>query len=412
MHRLFTTFILIAAAVANICAQTDYTYNECLGSSRPYVDPKGKIQVPDSLRPVMINHVGRHGARYPSSGKHSDMVRKLLKSAAEKHTITFRGRKLLALTERVIDRSTGRWGALDTLGKAEQRWLAARMTGECPRLFNNTIISAISTYVPRCVMSMYEFTHQLVRQNNRIEVYTASGRQNNGILRFFDGNEELEAFIESPEVRNAVKEYAEETIPAGLLKKFVGSSFPLQDIDETDYLLAMYSIVAGTAAIEMKISYAEYFSREEFNALWRVFNLKQYLTHSASALSDLPAQSAKPLLLDLVQTTDSFLTGADKTPVRLRFAHAETLMPLLALIQLEGCYYVSNNFASVAENWQDFNVVPMAANFRLILFRSRTGKYYVRADHNEHPVPLVPGGELYVPWEDAKAYMLLRAGAF
>lgn len=412
MHRLFITLILIAASVANLCAQTDYTYNECLGSSRPYVDPKGKIQVPDTLRPVMINHVGRHGARYPSSGKHADMVRKLLKSAAEKHAITFKGRKMLALTEKVIDRSTGRWGALDTLGKAEQRWLAARMTGECPRLFNNTVINAISTYVPRCVMSMYEFTHQLVRQNNRIEVYTASGRQNNDILRFFEGNEALDSFVESAEVKDAVKGYAEETIPAGLLKKFVGSTFPMDDIDETEYLLAMYSVVAGTAAIEMKISYAEYFSREEFNALWRVFNLKQYLTHSASALSDLPAQSAKSLLLNLVQTTDSFLSGADKTPVRLRFAHAETLMPLLALIQLEGCYYVSSNLSSVAENWQDFNVVPMAANFRLILFRSRTGKHYVRADHNEHPVPLVPGGELYVPWEDAKAYMLLRAGEF
>ena len=158
----------------------------------------------------------------------------------------------------------------------------------------------------------------------------------------------------------------------------------------------------------MKINYAEYFSREEFNALWSVFNLKQYLTHSSSALSNLPAQSAKPLLLNLVNTTDSFISGADKTPVRLRFAHAETLMPLLALIQLQGCYYVSDDLNTVADNWQNFNVVPMAANFRLVLFKSTTGKYYVRTDHNETPVPLIPGGELYIPWDEAKAYMLQK----
>ncbi|MDE6459556.1 MAG: histidine-type phosphatase [Paramuribaculum sp.] len=393
-------------------AQTDFTYNECLGSSRPYVDPKGKIQVPDTLRPVMVNHVGRHGARYMSSGKKADEVRKILKSALEKRTITPKGRRLLALTERIIDRSTGRWGALDTLGKAEQRWLAARLYGECPRLLNNTDVNAISTYVPRCVASMYEFTHQLVRQNNKIDVFTASGRQNNHLLRFFDNNEPLEQFMNSDRVKDAVENYAENTLPKGLLAKFTGTSFPFQDFNETDILLSMYSVVAGTAAIEMKINYAEYFTREEFNALWRVANLKQYLTHSASALSDLPAQSAKPLLLNLISTTDSFISGADKTPIRLRFAHAETLMPLLALIHLQDCYYVANDLNTVAENWQNFNVVPMAANFRLILFRSNSGKYYIRADHNEKPVPLIPGGELYSPWADAKAYMLLRAGEF
>ncbi|MDE6049757.1 MAG: histidine phosphatase family protein, partial [Paramuribaculum sp.] len=341
----------------NIFAQTDYSYNQCLGSSRPYVDPIGKIQVPDTLRPVMVNHVGRHGARYMSSGRKADTVQKLLKNAAKKQTITQKGRKLLALTERVIDRSTGRWGALDTLGKAEERWLAARLYGDCPRLLNNTDVNAISTYVPRCVASMYEFTHQLVRQNNKIDVYTASGRQNDELLRFFDNNEELTRFVNSDRVKEAVKDYADSILPKGLIKKYVGSSFPLEDIDELDVLLAMYSVVAGTAATEMKISYAEYFTREEFNALWSVSNLKQYLTHSASALSDLPAQSAKPLLMNLVNTTDSFISGVDKTPVRLRFAHAETLMPLLALLQLEGCYYVSNDLSTVAENWQNFNVV-------------------------------------------------------
>ena len=407
MQRLFIT-ILIAVSAANLFAQTDFSYNECLGSSRPYVDPKGKIQVPDTLRAVMVNHVGRHGARYMSSGKKANEVSKILKSARKKGTITLRGRRLLALTEKIIDRSTGRWGALDTLGKAEQRWLAARLYGECPKLLNNTDVNAISTYVPRCVASMYEFTHQLVRQNNKIDVYTASGRQNNELLRFFDNNEPLERFVKSSRVKDAVDDFAEKTLPKGLIKKFVGASFPLDDVDENDILLSMYSVVAGTAAIEMKINYAEYFSREEFNALWSVFNLKQYLTHSSSALSNLPAQSAKPLLLNLVNTTDSFISGADKTPVRLRFAHAETLMPLLALIQLQGCYYVSDDLNTVADNWQNFNVVPMAANFRLVLFKSTTGKYYVRTDHNETPVPLIPGGELYIPWDEAKAYMLQK----
>ncbi len=53
----------------------------------------------------------------------------------------------------------------------------------------------------------------------------------------------------------------------------------------------------------------------------------------------------------------------------------------------------------------------MAANFRLILFRSKSGGYYVRADLNEKPVELVPDKPVYVPWEEAKAYLELRAGS-
>ena len=35
-------------------------------------------------------------------------------------------------------------------------------------------------------MSMYEFTHQLDRLNNRVELYTASGHQTSPLMRPFD----------------------------------------------------------------------------------------------------------------------------------------------------------------------------------------------------------------------------------
>ncbi len=53
----------------------------------------------------MINHVGRHGARYMSSGKAADNVRKALKNAVRLRTITPRGRRMLRLTEQIIERT-------------------------------------------------------------------------------------------------------------------------------------------------------------------------------------------------------------------------------------------------------------------------------------------------------------------
>lgn len=48
----------------------------------------------------------------------------------------------------------------------------------------------------------------------------------------------------------------------------------------------------------------------------------------------------------------------------------------------------------------------MAANLQLILFRSDTGHYYLRADLNETPTPLIPGTTtLYTPWPTALTYL-------
>ena len=151
-----------------------------------------------------------------------------------------------------------------------------------------------------------------------------------------------------------------------------------------------------------------YFSIEEFNALWSCFNLRQYLRYSASTVSTVPAEIAAQLVHDLVSTTDAFINGDTSTTVRLRFGHAETLMPLLSLLRLRGCYYLTNYFDTVAQHWRDFAIVPMAANLQLVLFRSRSGgKYYVRASLNERPVPLLPNSEdVYVPWSVARDYMM------
>lgn len=48
-------------------------------------------------------------------------------------------------------------------------------------------------------------------------------------------------------------------------------------------------------------------------------------------------------------------------------------------------------------------MVPMAANLQMILFKSDTGRYYVRFDLNEKPIALIPNSaEIYIPWPTAR----------
>ncbi|MDE5719208.1 MAG: hypothetical protein K2I34_00350, partial [Paramuribaculum sp.] len=179
MKRFITAISSLAALMLLIAPRgaaqtaTDYTFRECLGSSMPYPDVSSTPQTPDSLRAIMINHVGRHGSRYMSSGKAADNVRRALKKALKLRTITPRGRRLLRLTEQIIERTAGRWGVLDTLGKAEQMGIGMRMYSDFPSLMRDGRINAISSYVPRCIMSMYELTHQIAIVYNKLEIYTS-----------------------------------------------------------------------------------------------------------------------------------------------------------------------------------------------------------------------------------------------
>ena len=401
-------FILLALPLALFGKDpmvTGYTAEQCQGSLRPYPSPKD-FAYPDSLAPVLLNHVGRHGARYPAGSGHTMALLRLLNQADSLGTITPLGRELRELTLRVARESEGRWGALDSLGEAEQRGIASRMIRRYPTLFKDRRVEALSSYSPRCIMSMDFFTHQLARMDNRLEIYSNSGRQNSLLMRPFDVDQDYRDFAEGDAWRVPYNAYKETWVPVTALKKVLGEKFPYDEIDLCESALIEYYVLAGMSAMSVPVNLMRFFTPVELNCLWSVFNLRQYLQRTATTVSTVPAEIASPLLLDILQTTQAAVDGQVQASVRLRFGHAETLMPLLSLMHLPGCYYMTNYFDTVGQHWRDFDVVPMAANLQIVLFKSKRNRYYVSVALNEKLVPLIPNTEtLYVPWETARDYL-------
>lgn len=388
---------------------TNYSFDECSGSLMPYPKIESRATYPDSLEPVLINHVGRHGARFPASSANCIKLRRALHKADSLGTITALGRKLNQLNDRIIAMSNGQWGALDSLGMAEQRGIATRMYHSYPMLFKDGTVNAISSYSPRVMMSMMSFVHQLDRLNNKPNFITSSGRNNSYLMRPFDIDEDYIEFRKTEELKDAYLNTFNEICPTAAISRVLGKDFPFESADEwRDLAITEYYVIAGMAAMGMESEAETYFSREEYNALWSCFNLRQYLQRTASTLSSIPADIASALVQNIVQTTDNFINGSNPYAVNLRFGHAETIMPFASLLHLPGCYYLTNYFDTVALHWHDFSVVPMAANIQFILFKSKnSGQYYVRVDYNEVPVTLIPNDEtIYQPWGVARDYMI------
>lgn len=388
---------------------TSYSFQQCEGSAMPYPVPAESVTLPDSLTAVFINHVGRHGARFPSSPKNvTTLIRELAKADSAK-ALTPAGEELLTLAKFVSETSRNRWGALDSLGMAEQRGIASRMFRNYGMLFNDTRVNAISSYSPRCVMSMYEFTHQLDRLNNHIEITTSSGRQNSPLMRPFDLDPDFIEWVKNGDWKAAYEMQFETMMPTAPARKLFKGEYAkeMTNDDARKVSYHAFKLLQGLSAMGLPSKMERYFTREEANQAWSCTNLSHYLERTASTLSTLPAEIAAPLLTDLLTTAEAAVEGKQQYAVMLRFGHAETLMPLLSLMHLDGCYYLTNYFDTVALHWKDFHVVPMASNLQMILVKSKSGKMYVRLDLNERPIPLLPGSDIiYTPWEQAREYLL------
>ena len=113
----------------------------CQGSRRPYPVPDSIVQAPDSLIAIMINHVGRHGARYATSPKRFSDVTDVMSGA----DLTPYGEKVLTSVNNAVNATDGLWGDLDALGETEPRGIAYRLCMAYPQLVVGQNIVAISS---------------------------------------------------------------------------------------------------------------------------------------------------------------------------------------------------------------------------------------------------------------------------
>lgn len=393
-------FLLLAALMPVLLSAKLLPANECQGSRMPYPTPDSTVQAPDSLIAVMINHVGRHGARYATSPKRfADVVDVMTRAE-----LTPLGKKVLASVNNAVSATDGHWGELDSLGIAEQQGIARRLCMTYPQLVIGQPVTAISSYVGRCIASMDAFTQTVRRfQSGLGSLSTDYGEQYNDLVRFFQVNEDYVQWAKEKPYEPELADFTARTTPAAALCARVFKTMP-EGLDPTQFAADVYYCLSSQAAMGIGDSAMSLLTPEEMNRLWEIDNLRQYFSRTASTVSALPAEIAAPLLNDLIQTTDDFIGGRLKSTVNLRFGHAETLMPLLSLMRLPECYYLTHYFDTVSAHWQTFHVVPMASNLQMILFYcSQSNTYYVRLDLNECPVTI--DGLTYIPWTRLRAYL-------
>lgn len=375
---------MVTASSAQICeyAGTSLPY-PCLGDHEAY-------QVPDSLEVVYIDHVGRHGARFLSKASYT---RDMLKFLDDAGPLTAAGVRLRALCHRLDSVTAGRYGALDSIGMVEQTGIGDRMSrrgAEALRQLDS--VTAIASYVPRCVMSMDICSHAVIWNHPKTEMGQGSGPRYNTLVRFFDTDSAYLAYDRSNEWKRVWEEYDAKVSPVDAVRRLIPNCNAVSDKKLRKMARVMYKIVAGANAVFGSVDWQAFYTPDEYRRAWQSENLRHYLTYSANGLSLTPSRMSRSLVADIAASLEhASRPGYDGPAMTLRFGHAETLMPLLSQLAVPGCRYVTTDWSGVAGHWRDYEVVPMAANLQLLLLRSKgTDRLYVQTLHNEQPaMPLM-----------------------
>lgn len=389
------------------------------GSMMPYDFARCDTAVAwgDSLTPFYIGYVARHGARFLSSPKKIEKLSKELYAAAMKKKLTPGGERFFAMMKEISSNTEGRWGLLSQVGIEEEERLGADMARMFSEMFRNGRVEAISTSVPRVIMTMDQFLHSLERRHQNLELYTASGKQNDSLLCCFIADTLYASYRHDGDWVPIYEEYLKKHVSDAPARRLLAVGYENDRQRLRHLTMDMYGMLQACRASGVSAPTTEWMSEEEYRGCWLASNFLHYLRNNINPVSMLAGQASVPLLKRIIHDGDdavqSGFVASSTAAVRMHgyFGHAETLLPLFSLMRLPGCYSDSEDYGCLQDEWQIQEITPLGANLAVILLRSGSGVTYASLRLNGRNIAPLPGKGPVVKWSELTDYWTSLADA-
>ncbi|KAG8435543.1 hypothetical protein GDO86_013469 [Hymenochirus boettgeri] len=344
--------------------------------------------LPITCTPLKIVSVIRHGTRYPTSSQ----IKKMKKIHA---LIQERSRSSSELVREL--QSWEMWydvwmdGQLVKKGEQDMQNLAHRLATLFPSLFTTERLqkckmSFVTSSKHRCVDSTKAFIGGLVHgylgfprtPNNVLEDIPCSEPVvNDTLMRFFDhcpkflvevedndtALRELDNFKKSPEMRRVTQKVS-----------------ALLDVPEQELSADLIQVAFFICSFELAIKnisdspWCELFDEEDGRVLEYLNDLKQYWKRGYG--HHINSRSSCNLFRHIFNHLEEAVTESKRSqqissPVVMQFGHAETLLPLLALLGLfkDEKPLTADNFSMQSNRkFRSGQIVPYASNLVFVLY--------------------------------------------
>lgn len=365
---------------------------------------------PDGYEPFYISHYGRHGSRYLIADNDYLSVMRTLDKADSLGVLSPKGKELRQQLEVIYKDAEGLGGQLTPLGYRQHRGIAERMAQNFPEVFEgHRSISARSTVVVRCVLSMTAFCEKLKEMHPSMQFTYGAGDRYMKYLNYW--NEAACTFTsDASPWREDYRRFRKEHIrPERLMKLLFNDAASVsQYINPEELMTGLYWIASDLQNTDLGISIYDIFEKQELFDIWQVINYGHYVCNGTCPWGkEIVQRTFTPLLRNILDSADEAIQN-DSIAATLRFGHDGNVMPLTGLLQLENCHNEVTNPAEFYKAWSDFKIVPMAANVQIIFYRKGKGQEDILVkfmlNEKETSIPLKSDVKPYYRWKEVERF--------
>ena len=391
-------------------------YASCNYDVYPDSIPDKLTAAPHGKKPFYISHYGRHGSRYINRRSGYEIPYKMIVQANGVDELTAMGKRVFSEMNFILNDSEDRWGDLTTLGKIQQLQIARRMIDRFPEVFADSAnVSAISTVVPRCMMSMESFLIGLTQQNPRLRITMDASRRTQGYMNYQDPLLRINKM--TPEAQKAYDAYIASRVGNSRLMEmlFKNPDIVKELVDETffSYYLMKMGLFQLNTHLNQNTFLTDLFTAEDLYRMWQIDNVLWYVRYGFCPLNggDYP-YTQRHLLRQIIADADSCLR-LDTPGAQLRFGHDTVLLPLVCLLGINGYDLQTNNLEEIeTRGWWSSSVFPMGSNVQFIFYRSsprdKDVLFKVLLNEQEARLPIRTDCAPYYHWRDFRRHYLKK----
>ena len=384
-------------------------------------------KVPAGYKPFYISHYGRHGSRYHHDSEEYKYLYKTLSKADSAGKLTELGKQALAYAKVLATDAAPRKGDLTQVGARQHEGIANRMYKNFGDVFKDwkvvgkkitPHVKAYASTSGRCIVSMTAFMGELRSLNPKIKPELISGKSYMKFISAFDWGK-----LDYSKVKTYTDESDklwQQVNPQPFLKKlFNDSNYVVKDIEADKFYNRFFEIATSLQGMDKPLlddiaanakvpadSFVNLFTTEEKIARWKAQNAWWYSLEGTSPLINRPdgLKFAAPTLQNIIDEADEAIAvdtarnPAMPIAATLRFGHDATLLPLAALMQLPVANAKVSDISKLHEQWNDFRIIPMAANLQIVFYKAPNKPILVKVLYNEIEQTLpVPCGSASSP---------------
>lgn len=421
--KIVLYFIILALPFTAGAQNCGYNY---AGTKALYSSPaKNLTAAPSGYQPVFINYVGRHGARHLTKAVSSNAGYILLMKADSLKALTTQGQHLRKMVLALNKVEQGDVKSISAEGVSELEGIGHRMGVNYPQVFGaNPQLNVSNTKEIRTRQSADAFLTGLkttIKGKPVIKTYTDDLN-----LRFYDASPTYTSFEDNGNWQTGMKKLRQslkmDVVNQRIIQRWFTPSFAktLKPAEADKMVNDIFGFSTITASLKKEIQQAGFkltdlniasvFTCDELTALSKIDVADDYLKKGPGTDNNgIQVRVAVPLLVNFIQTTDDFIRAAPFN-AQLRFAHAETIAPFAAILEITKANKVAKDITKLSASWQSAQVIPLSSNIQWIFYRKKgTPDLLVKVLLNEQEAQiqgLKSSGYPYYKWTDLRAYYM------